>query len=107
MQTAIEGTAAGYEAAMRVMRPGVTEAALQDAIEGAHRSGGLKWPAFNTIVGAGINGTILHYMINEGVAAAGELALLMGLISVASGMTGLGRIAELLSKPARGARTLG
>ncbi len=35
------------------------------------------------------------------VAAAGMLALFMGLISAASGMTGLGRIAELLSKPAR------
>lgn len=37
----------------------------------------------------------------EAVAVAGVLALFMGLVSVASGMTGLGRIAELLSKPAR------
>ena len=37
----------------------------------------------------------------DAVAAAGVLALFMGLISAASGMTGLGRIAELLSKPAR------
>jgi high affinity sulfate transporter 1 len=37
----------------------------------------------------------------DAVATAGVLALFMGLISVAAGMTGLGRIAELLSKPAR------
>jgi high affinity sulfate transporter 1 len=37
----------------------------------------------------------------EAVATAGVLALFMGLISMAAGMTGLGRIAELLSKPAR------
>jgi high affinity sulfate transporter 1 len=37
----------------------------------------------------------------DAVAAAGVLALFMGLISAAAGLTGLGRIAELLSKPAR------
>ncbi|MEL7210645.1 MAG: SulP family inorganic anion transporter, partial [Actinomycetota bacterium] len=35
------------------------------------------------------------------VAAAGVLALMMGVVSLTAGLTGLGRLAELLSKPAR------
>jgi Xaa-Pro aminopeptidase len=76
IREAIEATAAGYEAAMRVLGPGVNEGAVQEAIEGAHRRHGLRQPAFNTIVGAGLNATILHYMANDGTARAGDLVVI-------------------------------
>jgi Xaa-Pro aminopeptidase len=76
MGRAIEATAAGYQAAMRTLRPGVSEATVQDAIEGAYRECGTRWPAFNSIVGSGLNATILHYMSNEDVAREGDLVVI-------------------------------
>ena len=76
MAKAIEATAAGYEAAMSILKPGVTEAAIQEAVEGAFRKFGLREPAFNSIVGSGLNGTVLHYMANDGVARDGDLVVI-------------------------------
>lgn len=76
MRTAITATSVGYEAAMRTLRPGVRESDVQQAIESGFREGGGSGPAYNSIVGSGVSGTVLHYMANSGVAMAGELMVI-------------------------------
>ncbi len=76
MKRAILATAAGYDAAVRVIRPGVTEMAVQQTMENVYREHGAIGPAYNSIVGAGLSGTVLHYMDNSGVGAPGELMVI-------------------------------
>jgi Xaa-Pro aminopeptidase len=76
MQKAIEATAAGYRAAMAAMRPGVSERQVARAIDEAYHRNGASGHAFNPIVGAGLNSTVLHYMKNEARLQAGDLLLI-------------------------------
>lgn len=76
MRSAIEATALGFEAALKMLRPGVSERAVQDAIEGGFRRGDAEGPAYNSIVGSGVNGTVLHYMENTGKCADGDLLVI-------------------------------
>ncbi len=66
-------TAEGYAAAFRVTKPGITEFDLQEAIEHAYRTNGARSAAYSTIVGAGINSTVLHYRANKEVIEDGDL----------------------------------
>jgi Xaa-Pro aminopeptidase len=65
MQKAIAATAAGYKAAMKMIRPGISEAQVAQALEDTYRAHGATALAYNSIVGAGLNGTVLHYMSND------------------------------------------
>ena len=76
MRQAIVATTAGYGAALRMLRPGVTEAQVQDAMEDAYRAEGSREVAYNSIVGAGINGTVLHYMDNNALVRDGDLLVI-------------------------------
>ncbi len=76
MQAAGEATRRGLEAAMRAIRPGAHESEVQHAIEAGFREAGATGPSFNTIVGAGENGAILHYMANDGVCEDGQTVLI-------------------------------
>ena len=76
MRRAIDATAAGFAAALRVIKPGVTERAIADALEFEYRRHGAEGLAYNTIVGSGLNGTVLHYMDNDQPIAAGDLIVI-------------------------------
>jgi Xaa-Pro aminopeptidase len=76
MRSAIEASALGFEAALKTLRPGVSERAVQEAVESGFRRGGADGPAYNSIVGSGVNGTVLHYMENTGKCAAGDLLVI-------------------------------
>lgn len=76
MRQAALATALGYAAAARIIRPGVTENEIQHALENAYRAHGATGPAYNSIVGAGFNGTVLHYTANSSVAADGDLVVI-------------------------------
>jgi Xaa-Pro aminopeptidase len=76
MRQAALATALGYAAAAKIIRPGVTETEIQHALEYGYRAHGASGPAYNSIVGAGFNGTVLHYMDNTGVAADGDLVVI-------------------------------
>lgn len=81
MRKAAGATANGYSEALRMIRPGVLESDVQMALErgyieaGADRSspGGV---AYNSIVGSGLNATVLHYNANSARMEAGELLLI-------------------------------
>lgn len=64
-----------HERAMRVCRPGMNEARLEAEFLHEFRSHG-SVPAYNSIVGGGENGCILHYTENNRPLNDGELVLI-------------------------------
>jgi Xaa-Pro aminopeptidase len=76
MKRAAQATAAGYRAAFAALRPGVGERDVQRAIERAYLDAGAEDTAYESIVGSGLNGTVLHYNANNGVCGAGELLVI-------------------------------
>jgi Xaa-Pro aminopeptidase len=76
MQRAVDATAAGYDAALKALRPGLTEKQLQKSIEDGFIAGGADGVGYNSIVGSGLNGTVLHYMTNHAACEAGDLVVI-------------------------------
>ena len=76
MQKAADATAAGYEAILKLIKPGLTEADLDGALEQTYRAHGASGVAYNSIVGSGLNGTVLHYMDNAQPLLAGDLIVI-------------------------------
>lgn len=76
MKKAAQATTLGYAAAARFIRPGVTEGEIQQLMEHTYRTQGATGPAYNSIVGAGFNGTVLHYMDNSATAQEGDLVVI-------------------------------
>ena len=75
IRRAAEVSSAGHVAAMRV-QGARREAEYQAAIEAEFLRQGATGPAYGSIVGAGINGTTLHYMKNRGDAKPGDLVVI-------------------------------
>jgi Xaa-Pro aminopeptidase len=66
-----------HAAAMRAARPGIGEWELEAAIDFTFRTAGpTATTAFDTIVGSGVNGTILHYVENGRRIEDGDLVLI-------------------------------
>ena len=64
-----------HVAAMRAGRPGVFEYELEALIDYTFRRRGGQGPGYTSIVGAGENATILHYIDNRCAIADGDLVL--------------------------------
>ena len=64
-----------HQAAMRAARPGIHEYELQAEVERVFRAAD-ACPAYASIVGAGGNGCVLHYVANTGKARDGDLVLI-------------------------------
>ena len=62
--------------AMKNCKPGVFEYQLEAEILHEFASQGARYPAYNTIVGGGANGCILHYVENADVLKDGDLVLI-------------------------------
>jgi Xaa-Pro aminopeptidase len=75
MRRAVAATVDGYTDALKTIRPGVSERAVAEALEGAYRRHGGEH-AYNPIVGTGLNATVLHYMDNDATMQDGELVLI-------------------------------
>jgi Xaa-Pro aminopeptidase len=67
-------TAEAHVAAMRAGRPGSSERELEAMIDYTFRRRG-DGPGYSSIVGAGANATILHYIENRAAIRAGDLVL--------------------------------
>lgn len=68
-------TADAHIAAMKAGRPGAFEHELEATIDFEFRKRGGTGPGYATIVGAGENATILHYIENRCAVADGDLVL--------------------------------
>ncbi len=76
MRAASDISREAHHAASRLARPGVYEYELEAALLHTFRKRGGTAPAYNPIVGAGDNGTILHYVENKDELEAGQLVLI-------------------------------
>ncbi len=72
IKRAVATTAAGFDSALRFIRPGVTEQEIADTLAAGFRTLGGE-TAFEPIVGAGANGTVLHYVDLDQVVDEGDL----------------------------------
>ena len=68
-------SANGHLELMRKLEPGMHEYDFQAIVEYAFRRGGGERPSYGSIVGAGPNGTQLHYMKNRRPALPGEVVV--------------------------------
>jgi len=75
MQKAADIAAEAHVAAMKAARAGMREYELEALIEQVFRRHGAAGPAYTSIVGAGPNATVLHYINNDGELRDGELLL--------------------------------
>ena len=74
MQRAADISIKAHEAAMRLARPGMHEYMVQAEIERVFRIHDAV-PAYGSIVGAGANACVLHYIANNAQAKDGDLVL--------------------------------
>lgn len=75
MQHAIDATAEAYKAAMRAVKPGMSERELMHTFEHTLHARGCDVFAYEPIVGSGPNNWVLHYTANNRTMNAGELVL--------------------------------
>lgn len=68
-------TAAGFDACLSFVRPGVSEKEVAGLLTAVFTQFDCE-PAYDLIVGAGINGTVLHYSANNAVIADGDLIVM-------------------------------
>ena len=76
MQHAADIAAEAHCEAMKAARPGMKEYEVEALIEQIFRRRGAAAPAYNSIIGAGANATVLHYINNDGELRDGELLLI-------------------------------
>ena len=75
MERAVVATAAGFEACLRAIRPGIGEKDLANLLLATYHAHGCE-AAYDLIVGTGINGTVLHYITNSATIAEGDLIVM-------------------------------
>ncbi|WP_333608299.1 Xaa-Pro aminopeptidase [Arsukibacterium sp.] len=76
MQQAADISVAAHHRAMRFSRPGRYEYQLEAEILHEFAMQGARHAAYNSIVGSGDNGCILHYTANSSELVAGQLVLI-------------------------------
>jgi Xaa-Pro aminopeptidase len=76
MQTAADIAAEAHVEAMKTARAGMKEYEIEAQIEQLFRRRGASGPSYNSIVGAGANATVLHYINNDGELRDGDLLLI-------------------------------
>lgn len=76
MKEAGEISARAHVRAMKASKPGVMEYQLEAEIMHEFQMSGARFPAYNSIVGGGKNGCILHYIENSAPLKSGDLVLI-------------------------------
>jgi Xaa-Pro aminopeptidase len=76
LKQAAAATAAGYAAAAKAIRPGANERDVQRALERGFADAGGTGTGYNSIVGAGLNSTVLHYNTNNQPLEDGDVILI-------------------------------
>jgi len=75
MEQAARITAAGFAEVLAFLRPGLRERDLADKLVATYRAHDAE-PAYELIVGAGLNGTVLHYRDNNAPIQEGDLVVM-------------------------------
>ncbi len=82
MRRATAATRAGHLAAMKAVRPGMTERQLTAILEAGFRDGGGEGLSYDSIVATGRNAASLHYAHGNAVIGATDLILIDAAASV-------------------------
>lgn len=75
MQTAADIAADAHVEAMKAVRPGMKEYEIEAMLEAFFRKHGAAGSSYTSIVGAGGNATVLHYISNQDTLRDGDLLL--------------------------------
>jgi len=75
IRKASEATAAAFRGIMKALKPGMNERDVQEIVLAAFKANGCPEVGFPPILGAGRNGTVLHYQENDREIAGGTLLL--------------------------------
>lgn len=73
IKRALEATKAGHEALVDMLEPGISERDLHIEMDHAFKLAGGAGAAYNPIIGAGVNSTVLHYMANDQPINQGDI----------------------------------
>ncbi|HXP46058.1 MAG TPA: Xaa-Pro peptidase family protein [Terriglobales bacterium] len=76
IRKATEASMAGHRAAMRAMKPGMTERQIEALVQYEFQTRGCERPAYAPIVGAGFNSTVLHYSDDSATIQAGDVVVI-------------------------------
>ncbi len=76
IRKASEASVAAHLAAMKFIKPGVTEHQIAATMEYTYEMRGCERSAYSPIVGAGIDGTVLHYSSNTATVKEGDLIVM-------------------------------
>jgi len=76
IRKAVGASVAAQMAAIRAIKPGVTERELSALLQYEWGKRGCERPAYAPIVGSGINSTVLHYSDDSGTVQNGDLVLM-------------------------------
>ena len=75
LQTAVDITAEAHHDAALAIKPGVYEHKVQAVVEDAFTRNGSERPGYPSIIGSGINSTVLHYNENHKKIDPGDLVV--------------------------------
>jgi len=76
IRKAVEISCQGQNEVMKVIHPGMSELEIQGLHEYVHKKYGAEYVGYGSIVGAGANGCVLHYMENTKTKIGTELLLM-------------------------------
>ncbi len=73
IEHAVKISSHGYAALMKGVKPGISEFDAQEILEHAYRTHGSRGTGYDSIVGSGINSTVLHYKSNDHMIEDGDV----------------------------------
>ena len=73
---ATDASIAGHFAAMRAVKPGITELEISALLQYEWGKRGCERPAYSPIVGSGFNSTVLHYSEDSRTIQAGDIIVI-------------------------------
>jgi Xaa-Pro aminopeptidase len=76
VRKATDASIAGHLAAMRALRPGMTEREISALMQYEFEKRGCERPAYAPIVGAGFHSTVLHYSEDSGKIEDGDVVVM-------------------------------
>jgi Xaa-Pro aminopeptidase len=76
LRKAADASIKAQEAAILDIHPGVNERAISGVITGTLLANGCERPSYPSIVGSGINSTVLHYMADDATMQSGDVVVM-------------------------------
>ena len=76
LRKAANASIKAQEAAILAIHPGVNERAISGVITGTLLANGCERPSYPSIVGSGLNSTVLHYMADDAVMESGDVVVM-------------------------------